>query len=295
MKKTPSQKLKLGIPKGSLQEYTIRVFREAGFNIEIPERRYFLKIDDPEIDCFLLRPQEVPKYIEKGKLDVGITGDDCILETKAKIVEVCDLRYAKQNIKETKWVLAVPEGGDIKAIKDLEGKTISTEMVNIVKGYLKKNKIKAKVEFSFGCTEVKPPRFADAIVDITETGVSLKAHNLKILDIVLESSTKLVANKNTWKDGWKKEKIKDLALLLQGAVRGEENTNLMLHIPKQKLPGLLKFLPKLKKPTIRKVAEKNWCSVSLSCNKKETRFLIPRLKRFGCKDIVQYPAIKLVP
>jgi len=288
-------KLKLGIPKGSLQEYTLKIFKVAGFDINIPERGYFLKIDDPQIECFLLRPQEIPKYVEKGKLDLGISGDDWILETKAKVIEVCDLKYAKERIQKVKWVLAVPQDSKIKSVKDLEGKTISTEAVNLVKNYLKKNRVKAKIEFSWGTTEVKPPRFVDAIVDITETGASLRAHNLKILDTILVSSTKLITNKKTWQDKWKKEKIEDLALLLQGAVRGEEVVNLMMHIPGEKLNKILKVLPKLKSPTVKKITGENWYDVTIGCKKKETRELIPKLKRMGCQGIIEWPVVKLVP
>jgi len=289
------EKLKIGIPKGSLQEYTLKIFKSAGFDINVPEREYLLKIDDPEIDCFLLRPQEIPRYIEKGKLDLGISGDDWILETKAKIVEVCDLKYAKRKIKKVRWVLAVPEDSKIKSVKDLQGKTISTEAVNLVKDYLRKNRVKAKVEFSWGTTEVKPPRFADAIVDITETEATLKAHNLKILDTILVSSTKLITNKLAWQDKWKKEKIKDLALLLQGAVKGEEVVNLMMHIPGRKLKRILKALPGLKSPTIKKITGENWYDVTTSCKERATRELIPKLKRMGCEGIVEWPAVKLVP
>jgi len=289
------KKLKLGIPKGALQEYTIKIFQSAGFDINVPEREYLLKIDDPEIDCFLLRPQEIPRYIEKGKLDLGISGDDWILETKAKIVEVCDLKYAKRKIKKVRWVLAVPEDSKIKSVKDLQGKTISTEAVNLVKDYLRKNRVKAKVEFSWGTTEVKPPRFADAIVDITETEATLKAHNLKILDTILVSSTKLITNRKAWQDKWKKEKIKDLALLLQGAVKGEEVVNLMMHIPGRKLKRILKALPGLKSPTIKKITGENWYDVTTSCKERATRELIPKLKRMGCEGIVEWPAVKLVP
>ena len=287
------KKIKLGIPKGSLQENTLKIFKSAGFDIDVPERGYFLKIDDPEIECFLLRPQEIPRYIEKGKLDLGISGDDWILESKAEIIEVCDLKYAKQEIKKVKWVLAVPENSKIKSVKDLEGKTISTEAVNLVKNYLKKSKVKARVEFSWGTTEVKPPRFADAICDITETGVSLRAHNLKVIDTILVSSTKLITNKQAWQDKWKKEKIKDLALLLQGAVGGEEMVNIMMHIPGTKLNRILKFLPK--SPTIKKLIGENWYDIEISCKERETRELIPKLKRIGAQGIVEWPVMKIVP
>jgi len=287
-------KLKLAIPKGSLQEYTLKIFKAAGFNIEIPERGYFLKIDDPEIDCYLLRPQEIPRYVEEGKLDLGISGDDWIQESKAKIIEVCDLKYAKQKIKKVKWVLAVPKNGKIKTIKDLQGKIISTEAVNLAKDYFKKQKVRARVEFSWGATEVKPPRFADAIVDITETGASLRANNLKILDTIFLSSTKLITNKAAWRDGWKKEKIKAMSLLVQGAVKGEEVVGLMMHVPREKMNKALKILPKFKSPTIKKIVGKEWYDVIISCREKEIRELIPRLKRLGCQGIVEFPANKVV-
>ena len=289
-----NQKLKLGIPKGSLQEYTLKIFKAAGFDIEAPERGYFLTIDDPEIDCYLLRPQEIPRYVEEGKLDLGISGDDWIQESKAKIIEVCDLKYAKQKIKKVKWVLAVPKNGKIKTIKDLQGKIISTEAVNLAKDYFKKQKVRARVEFSWGATEVKPPRFADAIVYITETGASLRANNLKILDTIFLSSTKLITNKAAWRDGWKKEKIKAMSLLVQGAVKGEEVVGLMMHVPREKMNKALKILPKFKSPTIKKIVGKEWYDVIISCREKEIRELIPRLKRLGCQGIVEFPANKVV-
>lgn len=289
-----SQKLKLGIPKGSLQKYTLKIFKLAGFDIDVPKRRYFLKIDDPEIDCFLFRSQEIPKYVEKGKLDLGISGDDWILDSKAKVIKVCDLKYAKQEIKKVKWVLAIPRDSKIKSVKDLEGKIISTEIVNVVKDYLKKNKVKAKVEFSWGATEVKPTRFADAIVDLTETGASLAAHNLKILDTILESSTKLIANKKSWQNKWKKEKIKDLTLLLQGAVRGKEIVGLMIHVPGAKFKRVLKSFSKLKSSTIKKIVGEDWYDVSFSCREKDVRELIPKLKKVGCTGIVEFPLNKVI-
>ena len=286
--------IKFGFPKGSLQGYTLKIFKLAGFDIDVPKRGYFLKIDDPEIECFLLRPQEIPKYVEKGQLDLGISGYECVLESKAKVVEICDLKYAKQKIQKVKWVLAVPKDSNMKSIKDLKGKTISTEMVNLVKDYLKKNKVKAKVEFSWGATEVKPPRFADAIIDLIETGASLKAHNLKILDTVFESSTKLIANKKSWQDEWKKEKIETIALLLKGAVDGEEIVTLMMHIPGKKLNRILKAFPELRASTVKKIAGENWYDVSFSCKEKENRELIPKLKRSGCQGIVEFPLNKAI-
>ncbi len=288
------KELRLGIPKGSLQQYTLKIFKEAGFDITIPKRGYFLEIDDPEINCFLLRPQEIPRYVEQGKLDLGLSGDDWILETKAKIIKVCDLKYAKQEIKKVKWVLAVPEDSEIKSVKDLKGKTISTEAVGLVKSYLKRKRVKAKVEFSWGTTEVKPPRFVDAVIDITETGASLKAHNLKILDTVLESSTKLIANKTAWQDQWKKGKIKNLAVLLQGVIKGEEEVSLIMHVPGRKLKSILRILPKLEVPTVRRIIGENWYSVSFGCKKRKIRELIPKLKRMDCQGIIEFPVTKVI-
>ena len=291
-----SKKLKLGIPKGSLQEYTLKIFKLAGFNIEIPQRSYFLKIDDPGIECFLLRPQEIPKYIERGQLDLGISGDDWIAETKADVVKVCDLKYAKTEIKKIKWVLAISENSKIKKIKDLKGKIISTEIVNIAKDYFKAQGVKTKVEFSFGTGEIKPSRFVDAIIDLTETGVSLKTHNLKILDTVFESSTRLIANKKSFKDKWKKEKIKALSLLLKGAVDSQETVSLIMHVPKRKLEKILKICPEIKRPTIKEITGENLYDVSVdfSCKEKKIRELIPRLKRLGCQAIVEFPLNKAI-
>lgn len=288
------KKIKLAIPKGSLQNYTLEVFRSAGFEIKVLERTYRLKIDDLEIEPFLLRPQEIPKYIERGKLDLGISGKDWILDSNARVIEICDLKYAKRKIKKVKWVLAVPQNSKIKSLKDLEGKTIATEIVNVVKDYLQRNKIKAKVKFSWGSTEVKPPRFADAIVDLIETGASLRAHNLKVLDTVLTSSTKLIANKSAFLKGWKKRKIEKLALLLKGAVRGKEMVNLTMEVPKKKLAKVLKILPKLKAPTIEKIIDQNSYQLTITCLKKGTRELIPQLKKMGCSKIIEWPIIKLV-
>ena len=206
MERVQEKKIIIGIPKGSLQNHTLTIFKLAGFNIQIPQRSYVLNIDDKEIEAYLLRPQEIPKYIEEGKLDVGISGDDWIAETNAQVAEICDLRYAKQKIKKVRWVLAVPKNSKINSIKDLKGKTIATEIVNITQDYLKKHKVKAKIKFSWGTTEVKPPRFEDAIIDLIETGLSLEMHNLKILDTVFESSTKLIANRESLKDNWKRKK-----------------------------------------------------------------------------------------
>jgi len=288
------RKLRIGLPKGSLQEHTLRVFGLAGFDIKIAPRSYVVNFDDKEIEGYLLRPQEIPKYIEEGKLDVGISGEDWIKETRADVIEICDLKYAKQKIKKVKWVLATPENSEINSVKDLEGKIISTEIVNITKDYLKENGVKATVKFSYGATEVKPPRFADAIIDLTETGTSLKAHNLKILDIVFESSTRLIANKSSWKDDWKKEKIKDLATLLKGAVESEDIFGLAIHVPENKLKKVLKILPCLKNPTVTRISGTEFYDVVSVGHEKEIREILPKLKKEGCEGMVEFPLNKVV-
>lgn len=290
-----TKKITLGIPNGSLQEYTLRIFKEAGFDVGLSMEEYILKIDDPEIECFLLSPQEIPKYVEREKLDAGITSEDSVYESKAKVIKVVELEYGKQKLGRLKQCLIVPENSKIKSVKDLEGKTVSTEFVNVVKDYLRKNGVKARVEFSHGSTGTKPPKFADAIVDLVETEDSLRANNLKIIDTISESPVALVAGKNVWQDKRKKRGIKDLALLLQGAIKGEEFVNLMFYVLGEKLNRILKFLPKLKSPTIKKLAGENWYNVTIGCEAKGVRELIPKLKKMGCQGIVEYPAVKLVP
>ncbi len=291
----PSKKLTLGIPKGPLQRYILEVFRDAGFDIKVPRRRYSLGIDDPEIEPFLLQTQEIPKYVNKGLLDAGISGKDWILESRAKIVEVCDLRQANPKIKKIKWVLAVAKDSKIKSVKKLASKTISTKMVNLTRDYLKRNKIRAKVEFSWGATKGKPPRFADAIVCVIETGISLSANNLKILDTVLESSTKLIAARTAWKENWKKKKIEELAISLRGVAESKNAVNLMMHVPQEKLNKVLEVLPELEQPTVKKIIGENLYNVMVGCGVKYARVLIPHLKRLGCQEIVQFPIRKLIP
>ncbi|GAF86602.1 unnamed protein product, partial [marine sediment metagenome] len=255
-------KMKLGIPKGSLQESTVKLFKKAGFNIDANGRSYFPEIDDPEIECMLIRAQEMSRYVEEGVLDFGLTGKDWILENKSDVKEVADLIYAKRGLGKVKWVLAVPDDSDIKTVKDLKGKKIATEAVNLTKEYLKKNKVRAKVEFSWGATEVKPPELADAIVEITETGSSLRANNLRIVDTLLESTTKLIANKDSWKDKEKREKVQNIAMLLQGAISAEEKVGLMMNVKKKDVKKLLEILPALQKPTISELSDKAWVDVS---------------------------------
>ena len=281
--------IKIGIPKGSLQAYTLEIFRSAGFAMDVPKKKYVVGIDDPEINCFLLRPQEIPRYVQDGKLDAGITGDDWIADSGANVVEICDLRYAKQGIQKVKWVLAVPQDSPIKTVQDLKGKLISTELVNLTSSYLKRNNVEATIEFSWGATEVKPPLFADAIVDLIETGAAFRAHKLKIIDTIFESSTKFIAAKTAWSDDWKKEKIEALALLLKGVVESRTTVGISMHIPREKLESILQELPSMRKPTVKKIAGINWYEVFVATDEKETRTLIPKLKKLGCEDIAEYP------
>lgn len=289
-------KLRLGLPKGSLEEATIQLFKDAGYTFEIKNRSYRPKLDDLEIDCFLIRAQEIPKYVEKGFLDLGLTGKDMIVENRAKVVELIKLNYMKGKLGGLKWVLAVAKNSKIRSVRDLEGKLISTEVVNITKDYLKKNKIKAKVEFSWGTTEVKPPQFVDAIVDNTETGSTLKAHNLKIIDVVFETSPIVITNKEILKNKWKKKKIEALVMLLKGALNAKERDGALLvfHIPGGKLERILKILPKSKRPTVQKLVDIDWYEATIGCDKLVSRELIPRLKRLGCQGIVEFPLNKAI-
>ncbi len=287
-------KLRLGIPKGSLQESTISVFKKAGFNIRVKERSYYPEIDDNEIECTLVRAQEMARYVEEGVLDVGLTGYDWIKESKANIKEVANLTYAKSGLGPVRWVLAAPNDSGIKSVKDLEGKRIATEAVNITKEYLKKNNVKATVDFSWGATEVKPPKLADAIVEITETGSSLRANNLKIIDTILESTTRIIVNNESYKDDWKKKKIEQLVLLLKAALLAEEKVGLKMNVMEKDLNSIIEILPTLKDPTISNLAGKGWVAVESVVDEKIVRDLIPKLKARGATGIIEYPLNKVV-
>ena len=288
-------KLKLGIPKGSLQESTIKLFKKAGFNINVSERSYFPSIDDEEIECMLIRAQEMARYVEDGILDCGLTGKDWILENNADVVEVADLIYSKTSLGKVKWVLAVPNDTKIKSVKDLQGKRIATEAVNLAKSYLKKNKVTANVEFSWGATEVKPPKLADAIIEITETGSSLRNNNLKIIDVVLESNTKLIANKQAWKDSKKRKKLEIMKMLLVGAIISEEKVGLKMNVNKKDVNKIIKVLPALKKPTISGLVNDSFVAIDTIVDEKIVRDLIPKLKEAGASGIVEYPLNKIIP
>ena len=287
-------KLKLGIPKGSLENATIDLFRRAGFNITTSSRSYFPAIDDPEIECMMIRAQEMARYVEDGVLDAGLTGRDWIEEGEANVHAVADLIYAKQSFGKVRWVLAVPEASPFQSVKDLEGKIIATELVATTRRYLAKNGVTAKVEFSWGATEVKPPVLADAIVEVTETGSSLRANKLRIVETVLESNTQLIANVDSWKDAAKRRKMEDIHLLLDGAINALGRVGLMLNVRKQCLAAVLSILPALKNPTISNLSDDEWVAVHTILEEITVRNIIPRLKEAGGQGIVEYPLNKIV-
>jgi ATP phosphoribosyltransferase len=287
-------KLKLGIPKGSLENATVDLFRRAGFQITTSSRSYFPAIDDPEIECMLIRAQEMARYVEDGVLDAGLTGRDWVEENEAKVETVADLIYAKQSFGKVRWVLAVPDGSPFKSVKDLEGKVIATELVSATKRYLAANGVKAKVEFSWGATEVKPPELADAIVEVTETGSSLRANKLRIIETVLESNTQLIANIDSWKDQGKRRKLEDIRMLLEGAINALGKVGLMLNVEKTNLAKVIAVLPALKKPTISTLSDDDWLAVNTILDEMTVRTIIPRLKEAGAQGIVEYPLNKIV-
>jgi ATP phosphoribosyltransferase len=287
-------KVKLGIPKGSLENATIDLFRRAGFNITTSSRSYFPCIDDPDIECMLIRAQEMARYVEDGILDAGLTGLDWVAESDAHVETVVDLIYAKQSFGKVRWVLAVPESSSFNSVKDLEGKIIATELVATTKRYLAKNGVTAKVEFSWGATEVKPPVLADAIVEVTETGSSLRANKLRIIETILESNTQLIANKASYADDWKRRKLCDIRLLLEGAIAALGKVGLMLNVRKVDLQAVLGVLPALKNPTISHLSDDEWLAVNTILDETTVRNIIPRLKEAGAQGIVEYPLNKIV-
>lgn len=287
-------KLKLGIPKGSLENATIDLFRRAGFQITSSSRSYFPSIDDPEIECMLIRAQEMARYVEDGFLDAGLTGRDWVLENEADVVTVADLIYARQSFGKVRWVLAVPESSPVQSVKDLEGKVIATELVGATKRYLAQHGVTAKVEFSWGATEVKPPHLADAIVEVTETGSSLRANKLRIVDVVMESNTQLIANRQAWADPWKRRKLEDIRLLLEGAINALGKVGLMLNVHRDNLPAVLAVLPALKNPTVSPLSDGEWLAVNTILDESTVRQIIPRLKEAGAQGIVEYPLNKIV-
>jgi ATP phosphoribosyltransferase len=288
-------KLKIALPKGSLEEATYNLFKRAGFKINVNARSYIPSIDDPEIEVVLFRPQEMSRYIEDGIVDCGLTGHDWIVENDSDVVELCELQYSKRTSNPVRWVLAVHETSPFKSVKDLNGKKIVTELVGVTKRYLKKNKVTAEVEFSWGATEAKPPRLADAIVEATETGSSLRANRLKIIDTVIVSIPKFIANKKSVKDPWKKHKMDNLIMLLEGAMRAQEKVGLKMNVEKKNLRKVLSLLPAMKKPTIANLTDKNWLDVETIIDESVVRELIPALKKAGASGIIEYPLNKVIP
>ncbi len=288
-------KVRLGIPKGSLQQATIQLFADAGFKIYENGRSYFPASDDPELDCMLIRAQEMARYVEHGVLDAGLTGLDWVLESGLEVQKVSDLVYAKQSRGKVRWVLAVPEESPYDRAEDLAGKIIATELVNVTRCYFAKKAIPVKsVDFSWGATEVKPPMLADAIVEVTETGSSLRANRLRIIDTVLESNTQLIANVTAWQDGWKRQKIENIALMLAGAMEAQGRVGLMLNVRKSDLTAVLAVLPALQRPTVSPLSEDDWVAVNTIIEEPTARDIIPRLKAAGGSGIVEYPLNKVV-
>ncbi|MBQ3834964.1 MAG: ATP phosphoribosyltransferase [Elusimicrobia bacterium] len=288
------KKLRLGFPKGSLQESTIELFKKAGIKISTSSRSYFPTCNDEELEVMLVRSQEMAKYVQDGVFDAGLTGFDWICESGAKVKEVCELQYAKSGFRPVRWVLAVPNDSKIKNVKDLQGKRIATELLNYTKKYLAKNKVKANVEFSWGATEAKAGRLVDAIVELTETGSSLRANNLRIVEEILTSTTRLIANSAAWKDTWKREKIENLAILLKGALAAEGMVGLKMNIPFKTLPIVEKILPALRKPTISNLSDGNWIALEVIIEEKVVKKVIPALKRAGAEGIIEYPLNKII-
>jgi ATP phosphoribosyltransferase len=286
--------LRLGLPKGSLQDTTIEMFRKAGYQIRVGSRSYYPSIDDPEIECILIRAQEMARYVNEGIMDVGLTGYDWIMESGVEVEEVAELVYGKVGRKPLRWVVAVPQDSSIQSPRDLEEKRIATEAVGMTQRYLEERGVTASVEFSWGATEVKPPRLADAIVEITETGSSLKANNLRILDTVCTTTTRLIANKPAWKDPWKREKIERLALLLKAVLSAEKKVGLMLNVNEENLKKVLSLLPALHNPTVAPLADDNWYALTTVIDETVVRDIIPQLIAAGAEGIVEYALNKVV-
>lgn len=286
--------LKLGIPKGSLEAATIDLFRRAGYQITVNSRSYFPAIDDPDIECMLIRAQEMARYVEDGVLDAGLTGLDWVAESEADVRAVADLVYSKQSFGRVRWVLAVPNDSPIRSVADLEGRVVATELVGTTKRYLAAHGVTAKVEFSWGATEVKPPVLADAIVDVTETGSSLRANNLRVVDTILESNTRLIANHAAWADDTKRRQLLDLKLLLEGAITAMGKVGLMMNVPRSSLQAVLAVLPALKTPTVSQLADDEWLALNTILDESTVRKIIPRLKEAGATGIVEYPLNKIV-
>src|SRR5262245_15735097 len=288
------QTLRLGLPAGSLQEATADLFRKAGYKITFASRSYYPTMDDPEIHCTLIRAQEMPRYVQDGSLDCGLTGYDWILENDAKVIELAELVFSKVSKRPVRWVLAVPNDSPIKTVKDLQGKRIATEVVGLTKRWLAQHGVSAHVEFSWGATEVKPPKLADAIVEVTETGSSLRANNLRIVCDLLQSTTRFITNERAYADPWKKEKMDDLVLMLQGAMAAEGKVGLMMNVRKADLKAVVGILPALQTPTISSLADSAWVAVNTIIDESVVRHIVPQLKQAGARGIVEYPLSKII-
>ena len=286
--------LKLGIPAGSLQEATGQLFRRAGYRITFSSRSYYPQIDDDQIECLLIRAQEMARYVEQGILDAGITGHDWVLETGADVVEICELIFSKVSRRPVRWVLCVPEDSPIRSVADLQGKRIATEAVELTRAFLARHGVEARVEFSWGATEVKPPRLADAIVEVTETGSSLRANNLRIVAEVLQSTTRLIANREACQDTWKRQKLDNIALMLQSCLNAEGKVGLMMNVPEPELQRVLAILPALQKPTVSALSDPQWVDVNTIVDEAVVRSIVPQLREAGAKGIVEYPINKII-
>jgi ATP phosphoribosyltransferase len=286
--------LKLGLPAGSLQEATGELFRKAGYKITYASRSYYPSIDDPEIHCTLIRAQEMARYVQDGLLDCGLTGYDWILENDAKVVELAELVFSKVSRRPVRWVLAVPNDSPVQSVKDLQGKRIATEVVNLTRKWLAEHGVEARVEFSWGATEVKPPKLADAIVEVTETGSSLRANNLRIVADLLQSTTRFITNAASYADPWKKKKMDDIVLMLQGAMAAEGKVGLMMNVRRADLPAVLKILPALQTPTIAALSDPDWVDVNTILAENVVRNIVPQLKQAGARGIVEYPLSKII-
>jgi len=288
-------RLRLGLPKGSLQEATFDMLGRAGYEVSVGSRSYYPRIDDPEIEPVLMRAQEIPRYVAAGALDAGLSGLDWVVESDADVVEVCDLVYSKARHAPARWVVAVAQDSAIRLPKDLQGKRIATEIVNVTRKYLAGKGVEAEVEFSWGATEVKVPEMGDAIVELTETGLSLAANDLRVLDTVMDTNTKFVANKKAWEDSWKRQKIEALSVLLQGALMGQANVGLKMNVARADVDKVLKLLPALRQPTISALTNEAWVAVETVLDEREARELIPELRRAGAEGIVEYRLNKVIP
>lgn len=294
MENTAKQVLRLGLPKGSLQEQTLNLLAKAGWKVTSTSRSYVPRVDDPELELRLIRAQEISRYVEHGFLDAGITGADWITENNSDVHIVCEIAYSKQTTNPARWVLAVPENSPIRSVQDLQGKRIATELVGFTRRWLAERGVQAEVEFSWGATEVKAPELVDAIVDITETGSSLRANNLRIVETLCTSFPQMIANRASWADGWKRRKIENLALLLRGALAAEEKVGLKMNLPAAKLDELLRLLPALRNPTVSPLAQTGWVAVETVADERVVREIIPQLKAAGAEGIIEYPLNKVI-